>query len=382
MRRFPAVGDRLRELVPDRVGLSTRDGEPRFRLTRRGWVLAGLMVLLVLLGWQYGSRQINTVAVPVLAALVVGVVRVRRASCESVTLSTPPPCVPGEDRTLVVELEGRGLATVTLDVPEGVSLADGATDAETTSTLPTTVEWTIRPLSRGIYELGPLDVRIHGPLGLVERQVTRRPETELVVHPRRIDLTHPTAAKGELHTRPDVVTQEFDHIREYAPGDPLRRIDWKSSAKHDDIHVVEFSERAGEQALVIAGVAARGADDRMTSVVATLAEAALDAGIDVGVVVPDGRCPPDNGPAHRKQLLRLLARTGPSTEAEGYTVTDSIDEETDIVVDAGDPLIARGSREPTVRTAYDTYSVAELSGGSGGGDTDGEATPGDREARV
>jgi glutamyl/glutaminyl-tRNA synthetase len=67
MRRLPAVGDRLRELVPDRVGLSTRDGEPRFRLTRRGWVLAGLVVLLVLLGWQYGSRQINTVAVPVLA---------------------------------------------------------------------------------------------------------------------------------------------------------------------------------------------------------------------------------------------------------------------------------------------------------------------------
>jgi len=355
------VGDALSG-VGDRVGGETATGP---RLTRRGWALTGVVAVLLALGWSSGARQINAVVAPALVALLVGFLSVRRSGCVTVELGSPPPGIPGEERTLVVELEGTGLATVALDLPESTPLAGGGgTDAGATVTLPERVEWTVSPVERGVHEVGPLQVRVHGPLGLVEGPVQERAGVELVVYPHRYDLTAPAAASGELHTRQETVTQEFDRVREYNPGDPLRTVDWKSSAKHGDLHVVEFSEHAGQEAVVIAGVAARATADEMARTVATLAAAALDAGLDVGVTVPAGHCEPDSGPAHREQLLRLLARTGPSTRADGYsTAASGVSDGVDILVDAGDPLIRDGSREPTVRTAYDSYSLGELRAG-------------------
>lgn len=355
--------------VGDRV---SGEPAPRPRLTRRGWALAGVVAVLLALGWSSGARQINAVVAPALVALLVGFVSVRRSGCETVELRAPPPGAPDEERAFVVELEGTGLATVALDLPGSTPLTgDGGTDAGATVTLPETVEWTVSPTDRGVYELGPLEMRVHGPLGLVERPVRETASAELVVYPRRYDLTEPAAASGELHTRQQTVTQEFDRVREYDPGDPLRKVDWKSSAKHSDLHVVEFSEHAGQEAVVIVGVAANTAVDRMARTVATLAEAALDAGLDVGVTVPAGHYEPDSGPAHRERLLRLLARTGPSTRASDYTTaTTGVTDGVDIVVDASDEPIRDGPWEPTVRTAHDSYSLGELRAGErteGGG---------------
>jgi uncharacterized protein (DUF58 family) len=346
-------------------GLSwTRQGRngPNPRLTRRGWGLVVVVAGLVVLGWQYSPRQINAVAAPALVALLVGLFSVRRARCPTVEVRSPPPGVPGEERTLSLSLEGRGLATVDVDLPEGMSLTDETTDAPVTVRLPATVEWTVSLDQRGIYSVGPLAVTFHGPLGLVEQSAGETSAVEVVAYPRRFDLTEPAAARGELHSRPDVVTQEFDRIREYRPGDPLRRVDWKSSAKHRDLHVVEFADRAGREAVVVGGVAIRGTDDGMARAVATLAEAALDAGLDVGIVVPAGRCEPDSGADHRERLLRLLARTGPNARTEEFSLSggDISQQEADIVVDAGDPLIRERGADPRVRTAYGSYALGEL----------------------
>jgi len=345
--------------------------KPRPRLTRRGWGLATVVVALVALGWQYSPRQINAVAAPALVALVVGLFSVWRARCSTVEVHSPPPGVPGDERTLAVSLAGRGLATVDIDPAAGVSRADEHA-AGTVVRLPATVEWTVSLEQRGIYSVGPLDVTVHGPLGLVERSIEETAEFDVVAYPRRFDLADPAAARGELHSRPDVVTQEFDRIREYRPGDPLRRVDWKSSAKHRDLHVVEFADRAGKEAVVIGGVAVRETDDPMARTVATLAETALDAGLDVGVVVPAGQCEPDSGVDHRERLLRLLARTGPNARTEEFSRShsDISQQEADIVVDAGDPLIRERGADPQVRTAYGTYSLGELRGTGEGATTE------------
>jgi uncharacterized protein (DUF58 family) len=339
---------------------------PHLQLTRRGRVLVGFVAVVVALGWWYSPRQLNAVATPAIAALLAGVVSVWRADCETVEVSDPPPGVPGETRTVAVDIDGSGLVTVGFDVPEGLEPVDegGQTGRrlERTVTLPARIEWSLTVTERGIYELDPISMRVHGPLGLVERRLDSEAGPELVAYPRRFELTQPAAASGQLHARHDVARQEFDRVREYQPGDPLRRVDWKTSAKRDDLHVVAFADRAGQQSVTIAGVAASGNADMMARTVATLAESTLEQGLDVGVVVPAGRCEPDSGPAHREKLLRLLARTGPSTGADGYTVvpSDVTEHEGDILVDAGDPRIKRGPRETRIRTAYSSYPLGEL----------------------
>lgn len=350
-----------------REWLSEVDREgTQLQLTRRGRVLVGVVALLVALGWLYSPRQLNAVTAPAIAALLVGVASVWRADPETVDVNAPRSGVPGETRRLTIDLSGSGLVTVGVDVPEGVSPAvEGVSPGgrlERTVTLPARVSVPMELTERGVYELDPVALRIHGPLGLVERRPDSVAGVELVAYPRRFDLTQPAAASGQLHARHDIARQEFDRVREYRPGDPLRRVDWKTSAKRGALHVVEFADRAGQQSVTVAGVAASGNADLMARTVATLAESALDAGLDVGVVVPAGRREPDSGPDHREQLLRLLARTGPSTTAEGYTAvpSDVSEHEGDILVDAGDPRIKRGPRETRVRTAYGTFSLSEL----------------------
>jgi len=293
-------------------------------------------------------------------ALVVGAVSVWRGECRVAGVDEPPPAVPGEGRALVVEVEGRGLATLDLALDEGIAV-DGDT-AQTVSP-PETVTWELSPTDRGIYRLDCLAVRVHGPFGLVGSCSEHELGVELAVYPRRYDLDGPAAASGSLHPRDRGVDQEFDRVREYTPGDPLRRVDWNASARHGDLHVVEFDRQAGTETLVVGGIAARGTADKMARAVRTLAESALDAGLDVGVVVPAGRLDPDSGPAHRDRIRRLLARTGPSTRAGSYTV-ERADHEADVLVDAGDPLVRRRSRDPTVRTPEGSYSLWELRSGS------------------
>jgi len=351
---------------------ATRAGErPRPQLTRRGRVVVVLVVALVVLGWQYGPRALNAVAAPAVAALVVGAVTVWRADCRRVEVNSPRPGVSGDTRHVVADVDGTGLATVGLELGDGARVTDTGANPETTVSLPATVEWTVELSRRGVYDIG-LTVQLHGPLGLVDRRVEPAVDADLAVYPRRYELARPAVATGGL-TRSEVASQEFERIREYRPGDPLRRVDWKSSAKHGDLHVVEFASREGRRSVTIAGVAAEGMADEMSQTVATLAESALDSGLDVGVVVPEGRCAPDSGPAHREQLLRLLARTGPSTDTDRRTAVspDIAEREADIVVEAGDPRIKRGPRETTVRTAYSSYSVDELRADGADGQTRG-----------
>lgn len=334
--------------------------EREMRLTRRGQVLAGLVVGLVALGWVYSPGRLNAVVAPALVALVVGAVSVRRAECRVVDVDDPPPTVPGEDRALVVETEGRGLATLVVDPADGVGI-DG--NPARTVSLPETVTWELSPTDRGIYQLDHLAVRVHGPLGLVESRDEQDLGVELAVYPPRQEFERPAVAGGSLHPRDRGHDQEFDRVREYTPGDPLRRVDWNASARHGDLHVVEFDRQAGTETLVVGGIAARGTADEMARAVRTLAESGLDAGLDVGVVVPDGRVDPDSGPGHRDRIRRLLAQTGPNTRADGYTV-EVADHEADVLVDAGDPSVRRRSRDPTVRTPEGSYSLWELRSGS------------------
>jgi len=316
------------------------------RLTRRGWVAVAVVGLSVLLGWRFGARALNAVAVPALVALVVGAVVVVRADAPSVEVPPVPPGFPGETRTLAVSLSGGGLTTVEIPMPEGT--AGESIDA--TVSPPHTFERSVELGRRGVYAVGPAILRQHDPLWLVERRVEGAVSTELVVYPRPYPVAGKNAVFGLLGADADTERQEFDHLREYVPGEPLRNIHWKSSAKRDEFLLMEFApgERGETVALAATGVADRG--DAMAEAAATVAEAALDAGFAVGLAVPAGTVPPGEGSDHRAAILRMLART------DAGSVPDS-------ALDAADIVVRAGRETTTVRAGERTVTVEELVGG-------------------
>lgn len=99
---------------------------------------------------------------------------------------------------------------------------------------------------RGDFPLGPTRLISGDPFGLfpVER-VYANPEA-LVVYPRLYDVYHFPSPPGllpggeALRRRTPQITSNAAGVREYAPGDPLNRIHWVSTARRNRLIVKEF----------------------------------------------------------------------------------------------------------------------------------------------
>lgn len=294
------------------------------RLTHRG--MGALVVAAVAIGlaWLAGDRALNAVAAPLLTALVVGAVLVWRGPEPTVTYGRIQSGYPGDERTLTIDVDGAGLLTFDLAVPDGIA----ATDIETVVSPPETVERSVRLGRRGIYSLGPPHLAQRDPLGFVERSADVTATTEFVVYPRTYDMDDSVLTElfsDELAAE----RQQFDRLREYQPGDPMKNVHWNSSAKRDDLLVMEFAAATQERTIHIAAEATEGHADKMAGATATLALHALDAGLAVGLTVPGGSVTPGEGNEHRNDMLGLLARTDaghlPTESRAGADVVVTVD---------------------------------------------------------
>ena len=95
---------------------------------------------------------------------------------------------------------------------------------------------------RGVFAIGPLTVRRGDPIGLVRRGNETRDQSQLIVHPLIHALSpFPTGVQRDLEGIHSGESAEggitFSNLREYVPGDDLRLIHWRSSARMDELMV-------------------------------------------------------------------------------------------------------------------------------------------------
>ena len=295
------------------------------RLTRRGWGVLVVVGLAYTAAYLSGARALNAVVAPLLAAFAVGAILVSRADAPTITYGSLRSGYPGQTRTLTVDIEGGGLVTLDQSLPDGFAGAD----LDATVTPSHTVERTLTFANRGIYRLPTPTVHQRDPLGLVWRRVDVAVGLEFVVYPIVYDLDEARLSQvfgDELAAE----RQEFDRLREYVPGDPLKNVHWKSSAKYDDFLVMEFSPAQRTETVHLAADATAGNDDAMATAAATLALGALDAGLGVTLTLPDRQAASGQGEVHRETLLRVLAGAGAGR------VSDAVHQEANISIRADD----------------------------------------------
>lgn len=108
--------------------------------------------------------------------------------------------------------------------------------------------WTARTLCtmRGRFRLGPTTLSSGDPFGIV-RLSRRVPSSgEIIVYPRTVDLPSFRLPNAELpggqatRARAFNVTPNVATVREYAPGDSMNRIHWRSTARTNRLMVKEF----------------------------------------------------------------------------------------------------------------------------------------------
>ncbi|GGL32792.1 DUF58 domain-containing protein [Halarchaeum grantii] len=245
------------------------------------------------------------------------------------TLSETDPD-PGEDVRVTVTVTNDGAFLPDLrvvdGVPDALDVVDGSPRAASalrsgrTLTFTYTVEAT-----RGRHEFAPLTAYARNLPGSLERETRVATETALTCVPPLTVIDAPPLRPQTLRRVGRVTTSspgsgvEFNAVREYRPGDPLSRVDWRRLARTGDLSTVQFSEeRAASVVLVVdarahayatdaEGVAAlehelRGAGD--------VAAALLDAGDQVGLAAYGPTwtwLAPGSGRDHRLRLRERLA---------------------------------------------------------------------------
>lgn len=114
-------------------------------------------------------------------------------------------------------------------------------------------------MPRGVHAVGPVTYEKTDPVGLVTRRFRTGTALELLVAPRVTDLS--VFAGGMTNDLDGATSQQlsmsdlaFHALREYVPGDDLRHVHWRSSAKAGQLLVRQYHEtRRGHVTVLVDG---------------------------------------------------------------------------------------------------------------------------------
>ncbi|MCA1687562.1 MAG: DUF58 domain-containing protein, partial [Actinobacteria bacterium] len=229
-------------------------GAPRLavRPTARGWQVLLIGLLVLFLARMIGTTQFHQLAYALLAlplaALFLGWsssrgLRFSRALPPGVRLTAGSPA---RIRLLLSNRSRFGSSKVSVAdrLPEERFFEAPSLGGHGGSA----IEAPLAFARRGVYELGPAEVGVTDPFGLLRFVRRFEEKTEVVVYPEVHDLpgfplsggTVEVGARGARGQRGD----EFAGLREYRHGDDRRHIHWKSVARTGELYVKEFALEA------------------------------------------------------------------------------------------------------------------------------------------
>lgn len=127
---------------------------------------------------------------------------------------------------------------------------------------------TMRADRRGLVRVGPLTLARQDPLGLLRREIRWREWHLVHVHPRTVALPPGSAGlvrdlEGQASRRLSDADLSFHAIREYVPGDAVRHIHWKATAKTGALMVRQYEESQTARLAVLfdAGIGEYASDE-------------------------------------------------------------------------------------------------------------------------
>jgi uncharacterized protein (DUF58 family) len=120
-------------------------------------------------------------------------------------------------------------------------------------------DYFLKPLERGEYFFGIINIFLRGPLNMVIRQVTSGEEKKVAVYPSFMQMkkyqlmavTNQLQANGSRRLRKLGSSLEFEQIKEYVQGDDYRRVNWKATARKNSLMVNNYTDERSQQVICL-----------------------------------------------------------------------------------------------------------------------------------
>jgi uncharacterized protein (DUF58 family) len=233
-----------------------------FYLDKRFFIVIGAEVFLFVLGFMvpvlFAIARVGLLAFGLLLAIDILLVYRTREGIRAVR-ETPEKFSNGDDNEIRIHIESFYPFAARVTVIDELPFQFQKRDAEYTLALDAgtsrIVAYTVRPVERGEYHFGSVNIFASAPIGLVKRRYRFAGDRMVPVYPsylqmRRYELlaiTNRLAEAGIKKIRRVGQTMEFDQIRNYVRGDDYRTINWKATARANDFMVNQYQDEKSQQ---------------------------------------------------------------------------------------------------------------------------------------
>lgn len=120
-------------------------------------------------------------------------------------------------------------------------------------------QYQLRPTERGEYFFGNLNVYVSSPLRLISKRYKFNKDQMVPTYPsyiqlRKYDLiafSNNLFQYGVKKIRRIGHTMEFEQIKEYVPGDDIRTLNWKATAKKNSLMVNQYQDEKSQNIYMV-----------------------------------------------------------------------------------------------------------------------------------
>ena len=293
--------------------------------TRAGWMLAMTLLVLLVASINYQLNLGYLLTFMLAGAAVVGM-HVTHGNLRGITMnliagradSTPASGTIGHifaGSTANVEVrlshtrksQRPSVGLALLDAAHAPHWAWADVPAQGTSV----VNVAFKAERRGLHRIPNLQAETRYPLGTFRVWTVWRPKAEVLVFPAP-EPHAPPLPPGEPRSGGGGAARaqqsgEFDGVRAYRRGDPLKLVVWKKAAKSDEL-VSRDTEQAQRYELWLdyATCAVADHEGKLSRLTAWVL-AADKLGADYGLRIPSREIKPSSGEAHKRACLEALA---------------------------------------------------------------------------
>tara|TARA_R110002126_G_scaffold169359_11_gene318348 strand:- start:19684 stop:20916 length:1233 start_codon:yes stop_codon:yes gene_type:complete len=195
----------------------------------------------------------------VILALVDGILLFATQNPIRIERVVPKRLSNGDDNTIQIkiinEYRFKGLFRIIDEIPHQFQIRDFKIDLELTSGESKNISYDLRPTERGEFHFGNINVFSKTGIGLLNRKLSFNQETTVPVYPSFVQMkkfemyaiSNRLTDIGIKKIRRIGHTMEFDRIKEYVLGDDVRSINWKATARSNELMVNQFQDERSQQ---------------------------------------------------------------------------------------------------------------------------------------
>lgn len=229
-------------------------------LTFRFFVVAMILVALFILAYIYpGLLSIVTILFFVAIGLVVvDLILLYKQKGIIASRILPEKLSNGDDNPIEISLQNNYNFTADLQLIDEMPFQYQKRDFEINTQLKKhnqkKITYTLRPLERGEYYFGSLNIYVNSPIGLVMRRFQFAKDAMVPNYPSFLQLrkymllafSNKLFEYGLKKIRRIGHTMEFEQIKDYVNGDDIRNINWKATAKRNQLMVNQFQDERSQ----------------------------------------------------------------------------------------------------------------------------------------